>query len=161
MLKRMGILCLLLAAFLMAGCVTFGDVQPCTVYEDVGATPENSLIAELIDDPCQAQDILATAAKMPLVWEQQEYAEAFEVWAIKVEAAVESGMSYEALQEFVVIKVAEFNQEAGLVLLILSDDILVFDGHGEMISEVDRKLLLMSLEDLRAQVRRMAVIAGI
>ena len=54
--------------------------RPCDIYEEVGATPENSLIAKLIENPCVAQSLLATAAKAPLVWHQERYAELFEEW---------------------------------------------------------------------------------
>jgi hypothetical protein len=144
---------------LFAGCATTdAPNQPaCTIYEDVGATPENSVIAKLIKDPCMAQRILATAAKAPIIW-SPEYVGMFESWADKIQIIIEAGVSYNDLQIMVVTQIAKLNREAGLALLIVSDGIFVFDGHTEVIGEVDKKLLLMSLEDLRAKVKKLGVL---
>jgi len=156
---------LMIVAIMGLGCVTTGEVptvfnQPCSIYEDVGATAENSLIAKMIPNPCAAQKILATAAKAPIVWADKAYVEMFEKWAGEIQAIIEEGISYQLLQEMVLIQIAKLNKEAGLALLIVSDGIFVFDGQGALIAPIDQKLLLMSLEDLRAQVKRMGILAG-
>jgi len=84
----------------------------------------------------------------------------FEKWAWEIQAIIEEGISYQLLQEMVLIQIAKLNKEAGLALLIVSDGIFVFDGQGALIAPIDQKLLLMSLEDLRAQVKRMGILAG-
>lgn len=158
-----GVLAIFLAIMVLAnvGCATFGlgTSEECTVYADIGATAENSVICSLIDDPCLAQRILATAAKAPVIW-KPEYVGMFDVWAGKVQEIIDTGLSYQALQDMIVVQIATINREAGLALLLVSDGIFVFNGHTELIGEIDKKLLLMSLEDLRAQVKRMAILAG-
>ena len=144
----------------VGGCATFGTTQTeCTIYQDVGATADNSLIMKYIKDPCVAQRILATTAKAGAIW-KPEYIDLFDAWAVKVEAIIESGVTYGDLQNLVIMKIAETNREAGLIILIVSEDIFIFDGNKEVISMIDKKLLLMSLEDLRAKVARLKILIG-
>ena len=156
------------AGYVLSGCATDGgapvgtifDDGNCTIYEDVGATPENSVIAKLIKNPCAAQTILATAAQLPFMWKQKNYYEMFDKWADKIQQYIESGMTYADLQQIVVISIANFNKDVGVGLLIVSDGILVFDNQKSIIGEKDRTLLLMSLTDLRAKVSRMATLTS-
>ena len=150
----------------LALCITFGacatmttNQTACTIYEDVGATAENSVIAKLISNPCTAQRILAVAAKAPVIWSPL-YVDLFELWAGKIQAVIEAGISYSDLQVMVVAQIAKLNREAGLALLIVSDGIFVFDGQMQPIGDIDRKLLLMSLEDLRAKVKQLKILSG-
>lgn len=158
---RIGLLVAIVASFgilMFWGCTAFIKPQPaCTIYEEVGATPDTSLIAKLIKDPCVAQRILATAAKAPVIW-SDNYAAMFELWACKIQGIIEAGVTYSDLQAIVVAQIAKLNREAGLALLVVSDGIFVFDGQKEIIGEIDKKLLLMSLEDLRAQVKKMEIL---
>lgn len=154
------VLAMLVLIGAVGGCATIGTVQTeCTIYQDVGATADNSLIAKYIKDPCVAQRILATTAKVGAVW-KPEYIDLFDAWAIKIEAVIAAGISYDDLQNLVIMKIAETNKQAGLILLVVSDGIFVFDGHKEIIGATDKKLLLMSLEDLRAQVARLKILIG-
>jgi hypothetical protein len=130
---------------------------PCTIYEDFGATPENSLIAAKIANPCAAQRLLATAAKLPAVWAQKDYIEKFNKWSGIVHNAIAQGITYQALQDMVVMEVAKLNKEAGMTLLILGDGLLVFGEIQTPISPVDQKMLLASLNDLRVQVARLSL----
>jgi hypothetical protein len=84
----------------------------------------------------------------------------FELWAGKVELMIEGGLTYGQLQEIILIEVAKLNKEAGMALLLVSGSIFAFEGEQSPIKEMDKKLRLMSLEDLRAQVKRMALIAS-
>ena len=157
---------------LLTGCSTTGGgvecrsgwiqflTVPCDIYEEVGATPENSLIAKLIENPCVAQSLLATTAKAPLVWHQERYAELFEEWAAKIQAVIDGGLTFSDLQTIVLTEIAKLNREAGMAILMVSDGIFVFDGQQSLIGDVDRRLLSMSLEDLRSQVKRMALMAS-
>ena len=150
-----------LAVLVMVGCTglqvgtTF--TQPCTIYEVFGATPENSLIASKIANPCAAQKMLATAAKLPAIWGKAEYIAQFNKWAGVIYTRLNEGITYQALQELVVMEVAKFNKEAGLTLLILSDGIFVFGGEVAPIGDVDKRLLLASLNDLRVQVANLSL----
>ena len=154
------ILIVICALMLFTGCVTFGTVtQTCTIYQDVGATVDNSLIAKLIKDPCVAQRILATTTKLGVIW-KPEYIDLFDAWAAKVQAIIEAGVTYQDLQNLVIMKIVETNQKAGMILLVVSDGIFVFDGQTGIINAIDRKLLLMSLADLRAQVAKMKILMG-
>ena len=157
----------LIAGHVLIGCAINGNnqvqtvfTQPCDIYESVGATPENSLIAAKIKNPCAAQSILATAAKAPLIWHQERYAELFEEWASKIQGVIDAGVTYSDLQDVVLVQIAKLNNEAGMALLMVSDGIFVFDDQASLIGEIDRKLLSMSIQDLRSQVKKMALIAG-
>lgn len=161
-MKRLIIISAMAALFIgCIGCITTGTVftEECTIYQEVGATPENSVICAKISNPCAIHRLLATAAKAPVIWEQQVYVAMFDLWAQKIQAAIEEGVTYRLLQETVLIQIARLNREAGLALLLVSDGIFVFDNQAQLIGEVDQKLLLMSLEDLRSQVKRMAILA--
>jgi hypothetical protein len=167
-MKNMMILAAILIAGGFAGCATTGTDAPviptvfdqdCKIYEDVGATPENSLICKLIKNPCVAQKLLGLPVKVGVVW-KPEYAALFEEWADKIQMIIEVGVTYQTLQDIVLVQVAKLNKGAGMGLLIISDGIFVFGAHPELIGPIDKKLLLMSLEDLRAQVARMAILAG-
>lgn len=154
----------LLSCTLLVGCAgiqTPGTVynQPCTIYQDVGATPENSLIAAKLSNPCLVHRLLVTAAKLPVVWQKKAYVDLFDEWAGKFQTIVEYGITYKSLQDLVVVEIAKFNQEAGLALLIIGDGIFVFT-ETDMINQVDKKLILMSLADLRVQVARLGILAG-
>jgi len=133
--------------------------QPCTIYEDVGATPANSLIAAKLKNPCIVHRILVTAAKLPVIWQKKEYVDLFDVWAKKIQVVIETGLTYKALQDLIIMEIAKFNQEAGLALLIIGDGIFIFT-ETDMIMPVDKKLLLMSLADLRQQVARLGILAS-
>jgi len=156
---------MMIFALLAYGCYTTGTVptvfnQPCSIYEDVGATPDNSLIAKLIKNPCTAQKILATAVKIPYIWKQQEYVVMFMKWADKIQDIIKGGVTYDQLQAMVIVQVSKLNKDAGLSLLILSDSIFVFGNEASPIQEMDKKLLLMSLTDLKNKVNQMAIIGG-
>ena len=131
--------------------------QPCTLYETFGATPENSVIASKITNPCAAQRLLATAAKLPAVWGQKEYIDKFNQWSGVVHSTILKGITYAALQDLVVMEIAKFNKEAGLTLLILSDGIMVFGEIQTPIKPMDQKLLLASLNDLWVQVANLSL----
>ena len=158
-MKRIFVLFSLLALFGCSGLgiqTTFN--QPCSIYEEIGATPENSLIASKIDNPCAAQKLLATAAKLPAVWGEKKYTDLFETWASKLESVVKGGTTYSGLQNMIVMEISKLNRKAGMVLLIISYNVLVFN-ESISINSMDMKLLLMSLEDLRKQVKQMAIVA--
>lgn len=131
--------------------------QECTIYEDFGATPANSLIADKIANPCAVQSLLATAAKLPAIWAEKEYTDLFEKWAIFLEEQIKAGLTYQRLQDLVIFEVAKLNKEAGMTLLILGDGIFVFGGEVDMIMPVDKNMILASIEDLRAKVKQMAL----
>lgn len=153
---------LLIACALFIGCtgMQVGTVftQPCTIYEEFGATPENSLIAAKIANPCAAQRMLATAAKLPAVWGQKQYVEQFNKWSGIIHDRITKGISYADLQALVVAEVAKFNAQAGMALLIVSDGLFVFEGEVQPLQPMDQKLLLASLNDLRVQVARLSLV---
>ena len=130
----------------------------CTIYEDFGATRENSIIAKHIANPCAAQKLLATAAKLPAIWAQQKYIEQFNKWAGVVHGVIAQGTTYAGLQNLVIAEVAKLNKEAGMTLLILSDGLLVFGQEESPILPMDKKLLLASLNDLRVQVAALSLV---
>jgi hypothetical protein len=152
-----------ISVMLLAGCVTGPQVQPvwnmpCTIYTDFGANPENSIIARHVQNPCAAQKLLATAAKLPAIWAQQKYIEQFNKWAGTIHQVIAAGTTYAALQNLIISEVAKFNTEAGMALLILSDSLLVFGQETDMILPMDKKLLLASLNDLRVQVAALSLV---
>ncbi len=155
------IICSLAVAFMGCTGLQVGTTfsQPCTIYQDFGATPETSLIAAKIANPCAAQKLLATAAKLPAVWLQGKYIEQFNKWAGVIHNKISSGISYADLQGLVVAEVAKFNTEAGMALLIVSDSLFVFEGVHLPIMPIDQKLLLASLNDLRIQVATLSLVA--
>ena len=131
--------------------------QPCTIYEDIGATPENSLVMAKISNPCLVHRLLVTAAKIPVVWGEQKYVEEFDTWANRIQGVIETGLSYKDLQDLIILEVAQFNKKAGLALLIIGDGVFVFD-ETEIIRPMDKKLFLMSLVDLRQQVAKLGIL---
>ena len=78
----------------------------------------------------------------------------------KIQAVIDGGLTFSDLQTIVLTEIAKLNQEAGMAILMVSDGIFVFDGQQSLIGDVDRRLLSMSLEDLRSQVKRMALMAS-
>lgn len=130
---------------------------PCTIYADFGATPENSLIAKKITNPCVAQRLIVTAAKMPVVWAGKDYFDKFGKWTNEVQLMLNSGITYSDLQLQIMKRVSDFNAEAGLALLIVSDSLFVFQGEVAVISPIDKRLLLASLNDVRVQVANMGL----
>lgn len=149
---------------LLAGCngfkVTTPNSIPCTIYQDFGATPENSIIVTKVSDPCMAQRLLVTAARLPAVWAKEEYFVKFGKWSDRIQMMINSGITYSALQLQVAKAVAEYNAEAGMALLIVSDSLFVFEGELAMIKEMDKRLLLASLNDVRVKVANMGLAYG-
>lgn len=150
---------LLIACTGPGGVIELGgwEATECTVYADVGATAENSLIAQRIPDPCQAQKLLGTAAKLGVVWEAYEV-EQFDEWALLVENYLRSGVTYNDLMLYVSAEVAKLNKKLGGTFIILGDLILKFPDK-TLIMEKDITLALMCIEDLRAQVAKMKLIS--
>jgi hypothetical protein len=132
--------------------------MPCTIYRDFGATEGNSIIAKHIQNPCAAQKLLATAAKLPAIWAQKKYIDEFNKWAGVVHGVIVQGTTYAGLQNLVIAEVAKLNKEAGMTLLILSDGLLVFGQEETAILPMDVKLLLASLNDLRVQVAALSLV---
>jgi hypothetical protein len=151
----------LVLAVAISGCsglnVTGVPSVPCTIYQDFGATPENSLIAAKIADPCQAQRLLVTAARVPIIWAKADYYQKFGAWADRIQMMINSGISYSDLQIQVVKAVAEYNAEAGMALLIVSDSLFVFNGELLVLKDMDKRLLLASLNDVRVKVANMGL----
>ena len=131
---------------------------PCTVYAEIGATPENSLIAKRIPDPCQAQKLLVTAAKLGVVWDAYSVGQ-FDLWVGKLDTFIDTNPTYYDLQQYVMLAVAKFNKELGGTFLILSDLILIFPDKTVMF-EKDHMLSKMSVADLKAEVKKLAIIYG-
>ena len=152
------------AILMLAGCsgmqIGTPSSVPCTIYTDFGATPENSLIAAKIQNPCTAQRVLVTAAKLPAVWAKEDYFVKFGKWADRIQMMINSGITYSNLQLQVVKAVAEYNAEAGMALLIVSDGLLVFEGELSLLKDMDKRLLLASLNDVRVQVANMGLAFG-
>lgn len=161
--EMMRAILVLISVMLLAGCVTGPQVGtvwsvPCTIYEDFGATPENSIITRSIANPCAAQKLLATAAKLPAIWAQKDYIDKFNKWAGLVHGYITAGTTYAGLQNLVIAEVAKLNKEAGMTLLILSDGLLVFGQEEAPIMPMDVKLLMASLNDLRVQVAALSLV---
>lgn len=156
---------------IFAICLFFGCAQnalldqPDTLYADMGiqtANPEQratySLIASRIKNPMATHRLLASAAKLPVIWGQQFYADQFDHWAAKLERLIRSNLTYKALQDLLIMEISKFNTQAGLALLIIGDGVFIFSDK-QLIYPMDQKLLLMSLDDLRAQVAALAALA--
>ena len=149
---------------LLVGCAGFGvstvfnDKTECTLYEQYGATVDNSLIASKISNPCKATQLLGTLVKLPAVQWEKTYTEAFNSWADKIEAVVKEGISPKMLQDMVILQISMLNKKAGMTIMILADGILVFK-EGEAFSPVDQKMLLALIGYLRDQVHLMEILA--
>ena len=132
--------------------------QPCSLYEEFGATPENSLIAQKIKNPCAAQRILGIMAKLPAIQWQKEYTDAFDEWSNRILTAINSWISYKGLQDMVIMEISKLNAKVGMTMMVVSSGILVFDDTSPILP-MDIKLIKASLVDLRAQVAQMAQVA--
>ncbi len=150
---------LLLSILLTVSCAgILSDPQNCTIYQEYGATPMNSLIADKIKDPCLARRLITTSAKLPAIQWEKKYTDEFEIWAAKVEAMIQDNISYADLQDIVLLEVSKLNAKAGLVFLIVSDEILVFNEQ-DLLRDKDVELLLGLIKHLRTEVAKMAVLA--
>ena len=134
-----------------------GEVN-CTIYEEYGATPENSIIAKRIKDPCQAKRLIIMAAKLPAIEWEKKYTVEFEKWAAFIEARLEDGITYAELQDIVIIEIAKLNKKVGMALLVVSDAIFVFDDNTKIL-EIDMAMLKALIQDLRREVKLMEAMA--
>ena len=147
---------------LIAACssipLEFGWDKPgeCNVYEKVGATPENSLIAKRIANPCQAQKVIGTLTKVAVVWSEVNVDD-FNAWATKVEEYIAAGFTYYDLQQWLTMEIAKLNLKAGVTLLIVSDLLVQFPDKTPVM-EKDQTLMLMSVTDLKQQVAKLALL---
>ena len=161
-MKHIGLAVMLIIA--LSGCsgltVQTPNSVPCTIYQDFGATPENSIIVTKVANPCLAQRLLVTAARLPAVWAKEEYFTKFGAWANRIQMMINSGITYSALQLQVTKAVAEYNAEAGMALLIVSDSLFVFEGELAVLKDMDKRLLLASLNDVRVKVANMGLAYG-
>jgi len=146
--------------FVVTGCTQFTTgVTPvqCTIYKDFGATPENSIIASKISNPCLASDLIVVAAKMPVIWEKK-YGEEFDKWATKMEVILNNGVTFTKLRDIVTIEIAKLNKEIGLTFLAISPIINQFDETG-MLLPIDIEMCLALIKKLRREVAQMAALA--
>ena len=148
MKKLLGLTIVLL---LLVSCATFGNAPPCTLYEQYGATPENSLIAAKIEDPCAANRIITLVAKLPVIQYEEEYIEQFNLWADETKVVITNGATYKSIQDMIILKIAQLNIKAGLTLFIISDGILVFDTV-QVIAPKDIELLIDLIDNLKREV---------
>jgi hypothetical protein len=142
---------LIVVPLLLVSCATFGTAPPCTLYEQYGATPENSLIAAKIKDPCAANRIITVVAKMPVIQYEEEYIEQFNLWAEEIKIVIANGATYKSIQDMLLLKVAQLNMKAGLSLFILTEGILVFDTV-QVILPKDVELLVDLIDNLKREV---------
>jgi len=147
---------LFIGIILFFGCssIQISDPENCTVYEEYGATWENSLIASKIPDPCLATRLITTAAKLPAVKWKRKYTLLFDEWASKIEAIIQGNVTYADLQNIILLEVSKLNTQAGLTMLVISEGIFVFDDQG-ILKEKDVELLLALISHLRAEVKSM------
>lgn len=138
------------------GPIVITDPATCEIYAEFGATPENSLIAAKIPDPCLAKRILTVASKLPAIEWEQEYTDEFELWAMELEYIVAGGITYYQLQDLIIMEVTKINDKIGQALFVTSG-LFVFNERG-FLKEIDTQLVLALIKHLRAEVARMAVL---
>jgi len=147
---------IIVSIFLVA-CATIGIAPTeCTLYEQYGATPENSLIASKISDPCAANRIITLVAKLGVIQWEKEYIEEFNKWSDEAKLFIADGITYKAVQDMIIVKVAQLNMKAGLTLFILSDGILVFDTN-QVIMDKDIELLTALIDNLKREVNSLGI----
>ena len=146
--------------FVATGCTQFTTgVTPvqCTIYQDFGATPQNSIIAGTISNPCLASDLVVVAAKVGVVYYEKKYTDAFDKWATKIETVLNNGVTASELRDIVMLEVLKLNKEIGLTFLAISPIINQFN-EPTMLLPVDIQMLLALVKRLRAEVAQMAVL---
>lgn len=158
-LKCLALAVLIPVAMLMSGCkgLPIAPVEECKIYQAYGATPENSLIAAKIPDPCLAKRLITVSAKLPALEYERAYTDAFDEWAGKMEVLIQGNLTYADMQDLVLIEVAKLNKKAGMAMLIVSDSILVFNERG-LLKDKDVELLLGLITHLRVEVAKMAML---
>ena len=142
---------LIVLPFFLMSCAALGTAPSCTLYEQFGATPENSLIAAKIEDPCMAERIITQEAKVPVIQYGEEYIEQFNLWSEEVKGYIKGGATYKTIQDLITLKVAQLNLKAGLTLFIISDSIFVFDTV-QVIAPKDVELLVALIDELKREV---------
>lgn len=145
----------IVVSILLVSCATIG-VTPCTLYERYEATPENSLIAAKISDPCAANRIITMAAKLPVIQWETEYIEEFNLWSDHLKDLISNGSTYKSIQDLIILTIAQLNMKAGLTLFILSDGILVFDTE-QIIMDKDVELLIALIDNLKREVNSLGI----
>ena len=130
------------------------EAVPCTIYADLGANPGNSLIAAKISDPCAAKRLIMLAVKLPAVQWVEAYTKEYFEWSTRVRTAIESGISYAALQVALQEDVLALNSKTGMVIVILSDELFRFSERS-LLMEKDREMLLLLLDEMDAEVAKM------
>ena len=145
-MKDLKLIATILSIFLLIGCSSWGvttvfdqNASDCTIYELYGATPENSLIAAKISNPCKAKQLLGTLVKMPAIEWEDSYTIAFDSWANMIESQIREGISPYSLMQMINIQIAKLNDKAGLTLMVLTDGLLVFK-EGDVFKPVDQQM---------------------
>lgn len=153
---------ILTLSILIVGCgsnsVFIGKPSDCTVYEQYGATSENSYIVRHVPDPCLASDLITVAAKLPVIEWKDTYSRDFDLWAAKLEIVIAEGISLSALRDIVLIEVMKLNKKVGFTLLAISPIINSFYETAPMFVK-DTEMLLALVKHLRAEVAQMAILA--
>lgn len=157
------IMFLMCLSLLIAGCAIknaetgeweWGYEQTCTVYEDFGATPENSYIAQYIPDPCAASRLFRVAIKAPAVRWQYEYTAKYWTFSKVTRDYIKEGKPLTFLQDFLVVASAKYNTSVGLTVLLISDEVLKFKGI-EDIKPADQAMLLALMDKTDYDMKRM------
>ena len=146
--------------FVVTGCTQFNTgvtLVQCTIYQDFGATPQNSIIAAKISNPCLAADLIVVAAKVGVIYWEAKYAYAFDQWATKIEVVLNNGVTATELRDIVMMEVLKLNKEIGLTFLAISPIINQFT-ETTMLFPVDTQMLLALVKRLRVEVAQMAIL---
>ena len=155
-MKKLILMSLIVPMFFIVSCVTTGVTPPCTLYEQYEATPENSLIAAKISDPCEANRIITMVAKLPAIEFGKDYIDEFNVWADDLRALLPFSCTYKDIQDDIIFNVARLNIKAGMTLFIISDGILVFDNE-QLIFPKDVELLIALIDNLKREVNSLRI----
>jgi hypothetical protein len=131
--------------------------EKCTIYEEFGANPSNSLIAAKIPDPCRAKRLIRIVAKSGVVIWKKEYADKFRYWTDYVKKRIEMKISYADLQDLVTAKVYQLNIEAGLTLMVVGPEILQFHEVG-ILKDKDAEMMIALINELQNEVERMTIL---
>ena len=145
--------------FTAFGCASLhlNNSAPCDIYAKFGATPENSMIAEKITDPCEASRIISLAAKLPVIQFEKEYVKGFNIWYSYTRSYIAGGVTYKSVQDMILLKIAQLNFKAGMTLFILSDDLLVFNN-ARIIKPKDVQLMTALLDKLHQDVNSLGAL---
>jgi hypothetical protein len=115
-----------------------------------------SIIREKIANPCSAYRLVATAAKLGVIWDQYSVTQ-LQGWIADTKKIVNSGITYNDLNTIATLQIKKFNTKMAGTFLVLSDLVVIVQSPSIM-SAQDQAIVSAGLDALLDEAKKLAML---